>query len=197
MNVKKDLTKLDEIHEQCLDPVSKEMVMGEVFAKSGMFPDIKNAAQGYVKILAGKELGLSPIQALNSFYFVNGRLGIMSQAVSALVKKSGKYDYQIVSHTDQECVIEFYLVNGDKKKIGTSKFDMKAAAKAGIINKDVWKNYPMNLLFARAMMNGVRFFCPDAISSLTYSVEELRDLEPEKKQEVITMSQEGEVKKDE
>ena len=186
---KKEIVKID-----CL---ATEMAMGEVFAKSEMFPDIKNAAQGYIKILAGKELGLSPIQALNSFYFVGGRLGIAAQTMAALVKKSGKYDYQIVTHTETECIIDFFIVNGDKKKIGTSRFDIKAAAKAGIVNKDNWKNYPMNMLFARALMNGVRWFSPDAVSAFTYSVEELQDLQPEKKQEVITMSQEGEVKKDE
>jgi hypothetical protein len=63
-----------------------EMQLGQIFAESGVFPDIKSAAQGYVKILAGKELGMSPMQAINSFYFVNGRIGIDAPAVSALVK---------------------------------------------------------------------------------------------------------------
>lgn len=168
--------------------MSNFMAMGEVFAKSGMFPDIKNAAQGYVKILAGKELGLTPIQSINSFYFVGNRLGIISQAVAALVKKSGKYDYTIEEHNDQVCVLNFYKIAGDKKEIiGESRFDIKAAAKAGIVNKDNWKNYPMNMLFARALMNGMRWFCPDAVSASVYSVEELQDLNEPKPTETVVM----------
>lgn len=168
--------------------------LGKVFAESGVFPDIKSAAQGYVKILAGKELGLSPMQALNSFYFIAGRLGVMAQTLGALIKKSGKYDYKIETHSEQECVIVFYKIEDKKEiEIGKSKFDIKMAARAGIINKDNWKNYPMNLLFARALANGARWYCPDAISGF-YTVEELRDLEPEPKKDVVEITTEGEVK---
>jgi hypothetical protein len=165
------------------------MSMGKIFAESGMFPDIKNAAQGYIKIVAGKELGLSPIQSLNSFYFVSGKLGIISQTMAALVKKSGRYDYEIKKHDENECIIDFYKINGEKKLLGTSKFDIKAAAKAGIVNKDNWKNYPMNMLFARALMNGVRWFAPDSVSAFIYTVEELQDLEAPKKQEIVTLTE--------
>ena len=82
--------------------LTQGLELGKIFAESNVFPDIKSAAQGYIKILAGKELGLSPMQALNSFYFVAGRLGIVAQTMGALVKKSDKYDYRIVIHTDQE-----------------------------------------------------------------------------------------------
>jgi hypothetical protein len=66
------------------------------------------------------------------------------------------------------------------------------AAAAGIINKDNWKNYPMNMYFARALANGAKWFCPDAISGF-YIVEELQDLEPEKK-EIVVDIEKGEIK---
>jgi len=177
--------------------VSQDMELGKIFAESGIFPDIKSAAQGYIKILAGKELGLSPMQAINSFYFVNGRLGIVAQTLGALVKKSEKYDYKISNHTDQECSIDFFKLGEEKEKIGESHFNLKMAAKAGIVNKDNWKNYPMNMLFARALMNGVRWFCPDAVSAFTYSVEELEDLNIQKPIETVTVTEGGEVEKSE
>ena len=171
------------------------MELGKVFAESGVFPDIKSAAQGCVKVLAGKELGLSPIQSLQSFYFVGGRLGILAQTMGALVKKSSKYDYKISAHTDQECEIIFYSIDGSSEvEIGKSRFDIKAAAKAGIVNKDNWKNYPMNMLFARALMNGIRWFCPDAVSAFAYSVEELQDLEAPAKTTTVTITEDNEVK---
>ena len=37
------------------------------------------------------------------------------------------------------------------------------------------------MLFARALMNAVRWYCPDAVSATMYCVEELNDLAIEKK----------------
>ncbi len=186
MEENKSLVKVGEV-------LSDLMEYGKMFAESAVFPDVKSAAQGAVKILAGREVGLSPMQAISSFYFVNGRLAMVTQAMAALIKKSGKYDYQVDSQTAEGCTISFYLVNGKREKIGESVFDKAKAAKAGIINKDNWKNYPENMYFARALANGARWFCPDAISGF-YTVEELQDLEPEKVKETIEITPEGEVK---
>jgi len=163
---------------------------GEIFAESGMFPDVKSASQGAVKVIAGKEIGITPLQAQNAFYFVNGRLGLTAQTAGALIKKSDKYDYEVKSHTKDECSIIFYLINGEKKELGVSTFNKEMAAMAGVINKSNWKNYPMNMMFARALANGAKWFCPDALQGFC-TVEELQDIEPEKK--VITIEG-GEVK---
>ena len=172
------------------------MGYGKVFAESGVFPDIKSAAQGAVKILAGKEVGLSPMQSINSFYFVSGRLGMMAQTMAALIKKSNKYDYQIKSQNAEGCTITFYkIINGEKEELGESTFDKLRAAKAGIINKDNWKSYPENMYFARALANGARWFTPDAISGF-YTVEELEDLIPKKEEEVVIIDANGGVKKE-
>ena len=174
--------------------INEGMELGKIFCESGVFPDIKSAAQGYVKILAGRELGLSPMQSIGAFYFVNGKIGITSNTIAALIKKSKKYDYRIDTHTETECAISFY--NGTEKPIGISTFTIKDAARAGIVNGVNWKNYPRNLLFARALMNGARFYCPDVMCSFTISVEELSDLTPEKTSKTITIDAVGEVKEE-
>ena len=173
--------------------MANDMELSKIFAESGIFPDIKSAAQGYVKVLAGRELGLSPMQSINSFYFVNGKLGIAAQTMGALVKKSGKYDYKIISHSTEECTLEFFKIGNPPDVLGRSTFDLKMAAKAGIVNGTAWKNYPMNMLLARALMNGIRWMCPDAVSAFLYSIEELQDLEPEKKESTVTITTDGEV----
>jgi len=167
--------------------IQEPMEYGKIFAESGVFPDVKSAAQGAIKVLAGKEIGLSPLQAINSFYFVSGRLGMVSQTMGALIKRSGKYDYEILEHTNESCKIAFYRIESkDRIKIGETLFDKAMAAKSGLINKDNWKNFPLNMYFARALSNGARWFCPDAISGF-YTVEELQDLEPEIKPSTISI----------
>jgi hypothetical protein len=172
------------------------MTLSDVFVKSGMFPDLKSQAQGVVKILAGRELGLSPLQSITEIYIVNGKVALQSKLIASLIKKSGKYDYHVDKWDDSECVLSFFQLNGERIKIGESSFSIKDAAKAGIVNKEVWKAYPRNMLFARAISNGGRLFCPDVITA--YTPEEVEDIRPalvEKPKEIITLNGKGEVEK--
>lgn len=174
---------------QAADFLREPMQIGEVFAKSGMFPDVKTQAQAVVKILAGKEMGLTPFESMNSIYIVNNKLAVMSNAMASIVKKGGKYDYKVMKLDDQECSLSFFRLNGEVKELGVSTFTFKDAARAGLANKDVWKNYPRNMLFSRALANGVRWFCPDAACGNV--VEELTDIEPVHTTKVIELTHEG------
>lgn len=180
----------EEINQ--LDIFKEPMAMGEIFAKSGMFTDIKSATQAVVKIMAGKELGMTPFQSMASIYIVNGKLALTSQAMSSLIKKTKKYDYKVIKLDETECSLDFFV---NEEKTGNSTFTFKDAAKAGLVNKDVWKNYPKNMLFARALSNGARFFCPDAISGY-YVKEEIEDLgeEVEIPKTTVSIDVEGQVK---
>jgi hypothetical protein len=156
-----------------------------------MFPDIKSQAQATVKILAGKELGLSPFQSMKDLYLVSGKLPIQSNALAALVKAHKSHDYRVIEHTAELCKIEFFQ---EGESIGVSEFTIKDAAKSGIINKDVWKKFPKNMLFARALANGVRWFCPNVAIGWHVS-EELEDVydTDNTPKETITLTADGEV----
>ena len=164
-----------------MEVLKEPMALGEVFAKSGMFPDVKSQSQAVVKILAGRELMLSPFESMASIYIVNGKLALTSKAMAGLLKKSKIYDYKIDKLTDEECTISLLKKDSEgTSEIGKSTFTFKDAAKAGLVNKDVWKSYPKNMLFARAITNLTRFYCPEVISGY-YVKEELDDLD-----EVVT-----------
>lgn len=182
-----------------LDILKEPMALGEVFAESGMFKDIKTASQAVVKIMAGKELGLSAFESMASIYIVNDKLALTSKAMSSLIKRSKRYDYSVDELNETECKITFYdITKEEHRPLGVSHFTFKDAAKAGLVNKDVWKNYPKNMLFARALSNGARFYCPDAICGY-YATEELEDIGQEPvspMRSVIEVTPEGEVKND-
>ena len=164
--------------ENELDIFREPMALSEVFVKSGMFPDVKSQAQGVVKILAGKELGLTPFQSMGGLYFVNGKIGIQANIVSGLIRKSKKYDYSILKLTDELCEIEFLDISEKEtpKKLGTSSFGKADAARAGLINKDNYKNYPSDMYFARAISRGAKRYTPDALMGYS-TIEELQDVE--------------------
>ena len=197
--VKKEIAK-DETENQELqvsEMLREPMELGKVFAASGIFKDVKTAAQAVVKILAGKELGLSPIESMNSLYIVNDKIAVLATMIAARIKRSAKYDYRVIKLDETECSISFVSMNGvdEFKELGISTYTIKDAAKAGIVNKDNWRNYPRNMLFARALSNGARWYCPDSLASF-HSVEELQDLSAEKPA-VITIDKNGEVKSEE
>jgi len=170
--------------------LTEPMALGDVFMKSGMFKDIESQAQAVVKILAARELGLAPLESMTNIYIVNGKVALQAKIIGSLIKKSKKYDYTVDELTNEKCVITFYVNDPEKKAIGTSTFTKADAALAGIINKDVWKNYPRNMMFARALSNGARWFCSDVFCG--YTAEELES--PQEVTSVVTIDKKGEVK---
>jgi len=160
---------------------------------SGMFTDIKSQAQAVVKILAGRELGLAPLEAMTNLYIVNGKVACQAKVIGALIKKNNKYDYKVEKLDETECTIAFFQIEGGNRvELGKSTFTIKDAAKAGIVNKEVWKNYPRNMLFARALSNGARWYCSDAFCG--YTVEEVEGIDEPKAATVTTVSiEDGEV----
>ncbi len=143
------------------------MSIGKAFAESGMFPDIKTAAQAVVKIQAGAEMGIPPFAAMSGIHIIQGKPTVGAGLMAANVKGSGKYDYRVTESTEKICSIDFYQ---GKEKIGTSTFTIEDAKKAGTKNLD---KFPKNMLFARAISNGVKWYTPDVFSGPVYVPEEM------------------------
>ncbi len=140
------------------------MQLGEVLTESGYFEDAKQAAKAVVKVLAGIEIGLGPIAAMTGIYIIKGRITLSANAMAAVIKNSGKYDYRIIEHNDTICKMEF---SQDGEKVGVSEFSMDDAKRADLLsgpNSHSWNKYPRNMLFARALSNGARWFCADVFS---------------------------------
>lgn len=140
----------------------------KAMATSGFFTDSRDAAQAIVKILAGQEMGFGPFASMNGVYIIQGRPSISANLMAAAVKKSGRYNYRIAEMSDTVCTLEFFEGG---KPVGVSTFTASDAKKAGTKNLD---KYPRNMLFARAMSNGCRWYCPDVFNgSAVYTPEEL------------------------
>ena len=151
--------------------LAETMQLGDLLAKSGFFADSKGAAQAVVKVLAGREIGFGPIASMTGIHVINGRVSISANLMAAAIKRSGRYDYRVQSMTYDKCVIEFRERMGDRwEVIGNSEFTASDAKTAGTKNMD---KYARNMLFARAMSNGARWFTPDIFGGPVYTPEEL------------------------
>lgn len=143
------------------------MLLAEQFFRSGLFQDIKSAAQAMVKIMAGNELGLPPLASISGIHIIAGKPVIGAGLIASAVKSSGKYNYRVVENTEKHCSIDFYE---GTEKIGNSSFSYEDAKKAGTKNLD---KFPKNMLFARAISNGVKWFTPDVFAGPVYVPEEM------------------------
>lgn len=151
-------------------PLNEVMTLGDVFGKSGYFSDAKTQAQAVVKIMAGAELGLPPIASMQGIHVIQGKPTLSANLMAGAVKRSGRYDYRVLDLTDLRCeIVYFQREKSDWQEIGRTTFTKDDAVRAGVKNMNA---YPRNMLFARAMSNGVRFFCPDVFYGPVYTPEE-------------------------
>lgn len=143
----------------------------KLLALSGYF-DAKGNSEGAIaqlatKILAGQEMGYGPFASVQGIHVIQGRPTLSANLMAAAVKGHPKYDYRVRKMDDSAVTIEFFEGN---QSLGVSTFTLEDARKAQTKNLD---KFPRNMLFARAMSNGVRWYCPDVFNgNVVYTPED-------------------------
>lgn len=120
-------------------------------------------------ILKGKSLGLDPMQSLEMFYVVHGRVGMYSKAMLQLVIRAG-HSLVAVERTEQQVTVRARR-RGETEYVDYT-WSITRATKAGYANKDKYKTNPMEMLHWKAIAEACKFTFPDVIGGLT-SVEDL------------------------
>lgn len=143
--------------------------LGNVLVRSGFFQDSGDEAKAIIKVLAGREMGVGAIEAMTGINIIKGRVALSANLIAAQIKRHPRYDYRVVRIDDEACVIDFYQ---DGERVGTSEFTA-ADAKRANLGGDNWQKYRRNMLFARAISNGAKWYCPDAFAGPTYTPDEL------------------------
>ena len=165
-------TELMPVNTGIIRSVDDLARIGTMMSKSGYFIDARDAAQAAVKVQAGLEMGFGPFASMTGIHIIKGRPSVGANLMASAVKSNPKYDYRVKKMEDKEVQIEFFeIIDGKRVSIGVSSFTAAEAQKAGTQNMD---KFPRNMLFARAMSNGIRWFCPDVFAgNPTYTPEEL------------------------
>ncbi len=163
--MKNEIVKSEPMNLDDLQRTAKLLALSGYFdAKGDSAPAI---AQLATKILAGQEMGYGPFASVNGIHVIQGRPTLSANLMAAAVKGHPKYDYRVRKMDDSAVSIEFFEGN---QSLGTSTFTMEDARRAKTQNLD---RFPRNMLFARAMSNGVRWFCPDVFNgNVVYTPED-------------------------
>lgn len=195
------------------DEIRRTYRIAEALHGSQAFKDVKSAEVAFAKMVIGRDLGLSPAQAMGGIHLVEGGVQMHYAMLGQFVRARQGYDYRpgwikqepvqapegreatdaeaaavvqgeqrlvVVWHDEEDpadmrpivgAVVDFSV--GGKRR-GVSRFTLQDARQANLIKDDrraAWNTAPRNMLLARAMSNGVKWFVPETLGGLPVYVE--------------------------
>ena len=149
--------------------------------KSGLAPSsFKTAEAVMIAIQYGAEVGLSPMQSLQSLAVINGKPALYGDALPALAWGSGLLEglqETIAGDGDQRTATCLLVRKGARHPI-TRTFSVADAKKASLWGKSgPWSSYPDRMLAMRARAFAFRDGFADVLRGLHVS-EEVADYQP-------------------
>jgi ribosome modulation factor len=164
--------------------------MGKAIFESGVAPyGLKNPNAVSVVIMAGMEIGLPPMQAMQSIMVVNNKPAIYGDAAIALVRQSGLL-HSMTERIEGEgdamvavCQVARKGGDGEAVEVVEERFSVEDAKLAGLWTKKgpngsatPWQTYPKRMLKFRARGFALRDLFADVLKGMR-TVEEEQDHE--------------------
>lgn len=148
--------------------------MADVIANTSMCPQAYRGKpdEATAAILAGAEVGLSPMASLRAFDSIQGTPAPKAITLRAVVQGLG-HTVEIVRAGPDEAV-----VRGRRRgetEWQTSTWTIERAQTMGLTGKAQWKQQPAAMLVARATSEVCRWIAADAIMGMPYAAEEITD----------------------
>lgn len=122
-------------------------------------------------ILAGKSLGLDPMNSLANIFVVHGRPALYARTMAALVMREG---HELI-RTDATTT----SVTVRARRKGSTEWQdftwtMERATAARYTSNEKYKTNPIEMLYAKALTEACRVIAPDVLTGVAaYSVEEI------------------------
>ena len=124
-------------------------------------------------ILAGAEVGLSPMASLRAFDNIQGTPAPKAITLRAIVQSLG-HKVEIVESDSQHAIVRGLRKGETDWQVST--WDLDRATTAGYVTKNPkYKTNPAEMFVARATAEICRWVASDAIMGMPYTVEEIRD----------------------
>jgi hypothetical protein len=119
--------------------------------------------------IAGQDFGWSPAMALRSFNVIQGVPSLKPEVMLALVRRAG----HSVSGEVTEDAATIVGKRADSGDMMTVTYGMDDARRAGLLNKQNWKNHPKDMMWARAVSALCRRLFADVTLGAAYTADEL------------------------
>lgn len=153
-----------------LATLSDMQTMAEAVSKSGLF-GMKTQDQALALMLVAQSEGCHPATITQDYDIIQGKACRKTHSVMARFQQMGG---TVEWHTLTESIADatFSHAAGGSLRM---QWTIDQAKKAGLTNKDNWKNYPRAMLRARVIAEGVRSVYPAAIGGMLVA-EEAQDI---------------------
>lgn len=138
------------------DSVESMYRFARLVYNSGLAPQsFSNPEQITLAFAWGKELGVSPMQALMGMSVINGRVGLMNDLALALVEQSGLLEYKRAEWTGKgdELACTVTLKRKGKPAPRSYSYSIRQARGAGLFDRksSSWISYPERMTYHRAL----------------------------------------------
>lgn len=152
--------------------------IAERVARTEMVPkDLRGRPEAvFAVVMYGRELGFGPMQSLQSIHFIEGKPTQSADLMRATVLRHG-HTFRVVKWDREECVL--FGQRRDEDEGMTIGYTTEDAKDAGLLSKKVWREYRMDMLFARATSRLCKAMFSDCLSGVIYTAEELEPIEVE------------------
>lgn len=169
------------------DSIQSALALAKVLVASRLLPrSITTTEQAFTIMAAGKELGLTSMQALRSIHIIEGKPSLSADLMVALVKRSPTCRYFRLVKSDDKIATYETLREGEPAPTVLS-FTSDDALTAGLLGKDNWKKYRPAMLRARCIAALARAVYPDLVLGV-YESDELERAEPVARRAPISIS---------
>ena len=163
-------------------------IMASQAAASKLFPGINTEQAAFTLMMLCQSEGMPAIQALKRYHIIEGRPSMRADAMQAEFQRQGGVVKWVTSN-DEECVARFvHPVQAPEPgfEIGVT---LRSLVDSGVATswdkesnsfklKKVYRQFPAQMLRARAISQGVRAVLPGVVAGI-YTPEEVQDFQPE------------------
>jgi len=156
-------------------------------ASSSLVPQQFQGQQGYANCLVALEIAgrmnLSPLQVMQNLHIIHGRPSWSSQFIIALINGCGRFEplqYKVTGKGDDlacKCIAK-EISTGAALEGPTVTMAMAKAEGWATKSGSKWRTMPDLMIRYRAASMWGRLYIPDLLVGISYSQEEVMDIEP-------------------
>lgn len=150
---------------QAAPPIAwdQELRGAQYLLKSGLCPTaLKSPESVLFVILAGRDLGLSPVASLRGLTIIQGKIEVSADLQLGLFHRAGgKSQWEELTDTKAAVRLAAPWLTAPH----TSSFTIEDARRAGLLN-ETWKKYPKAMLRSRAITQGLKDVGFDATAGM-------------------------------
>lgn len=160
------------------DNMDRLVMASNMLAKSSIIPyNLRGKVEDVFAILCkGAELGMGPMQSLDSINVIQGKTAMSAQLMLALVRSKLPDCVVNIEQDDEKKQVTVTMARNKDETPYTTVWDLEKAAALGLSKKDNYTKQLMTMLRWRGISEACRIIAPDILNGF-YATEEFQDFD--------------------